>query len=62
VALLTFYIHSFFEWILFTFQVQYVMAISIGIVAGTAVQLNYWRPAARNFGVRVDHLAGQRPE
>jgi O-antigen ligase len=45
VALLTVYIHSFFEWSLVTFEAQYMLAIAMGIVAGTAQQLGYWQQA-----------------
>jgi O-antigen ligase len=43
VALLTVYIHSFFEWVLISDLSQYVLAIEIGMVAGLAQQLGYWR-------------------
>ncbi len=38
-ALLMVYIHSLFEWILFTSQVQYLFVIAVGMVAGCAQQL-----------------------
>lgn len=38
-GLLIVYIHSFFEWILFTAQVQYLFFMSVGMVAGVAQQL-----------------------
>jgi O-antigen ligase len=60
VALLTFYIHSFFEWIMFMFQAQYIIAIQIGMIAGTAIQLGYWRSGVRNNSTEVNQLAGQR--
>jgi O-antigen ligase len=59
VALLTFYIHSMYEWIIFTFYLQYMLAMSIGMVAGTAIQLGYWRSGARNM-TDVNQLAGQQ--
>ena len=37
------YIHSMFEWIFFTEEVQYMFALTIGIVAGLARQLTYQR-------------------
>jgi O-antigen ligase len=37
------YIHSYFEWIFVTFQIQYVFAIMVGLVGGLATQLGYWR-------------------
>ena len=46
-ALLVFYIHSYFEWIFFSDQVQYLFAITMGIIAGVAQQLGYWRPRVR---------------
>ena len=44
-ALLVVYLHSWFEWILVTFSPQYLLAITIGMVAGNAQQLGYWRSA-----------------
>jgi len=43
VGLLTVYLHSFYEWIFITFQAQYLFAATIGMVAGVAQQLGYWR-------------------
>jgi O-antigen ligase len=42
VALLTVYLHSWFEWSLATFSAQYLLAIALGLVAGNAQQLGYW--------------------
>jgi hypothetical protein len=42
VALLTVYLHSWYEWSLATFPVQYLLAIALGLVAGNAQQLGYW--------------------
>jgi len=41
VALLTVYLHSFFEWIFVTFQVQYMFAMDLGLIAGVSQQLGY---------------------
>jgi O-antigen ligase len=46
-ALVIFYIHSYFEWIFFSDQVQYLFAMTAGIIAGVAQQLGYWRPKVR---------------
>ena len=43
-ALLTVYLHSFFEWILFSAQVQYMLVFSMGMIAGSAQRLGYFRP------------------
>lgn len=43
VALLVVYIHSFFEWVLVKSDVSYILAMVIGLVAGLATQLGYWR-------------------
>jgi hypothetical protein len=43
-ALLIVYIHSFEEWILVDFESQYLLAIVMGLVAGLAQELHYWRP------------------
>jgi O-antigen ligase len=42
VALLMVYLHSFYEWVFVTFGVQYIFAVTIGLVAGLAQQLGYW--------------------
>jgi hypothetical protein len=39
VSLFIVYIHSYFEWVFFTDQVQYFFALDIGIIAGLAQQL-----------------------
>ena len=62
VALLTVYIHSLFEWVLISDLSQYLLAIEIGMVAGLAEQLGYWRKAyprhvpysRRHFVVQTD--------
>ncbi len=36
-------IHSWFEWIFVTLQVQYLFALILGLVGGLATQLGYWR-------------------
>jgi O-antigen ligase len=46
VALLVVYIHSWFEWIFLTFQMQYMFALTAGAVAGLSQQLGYWRQSA----------------
>jgi O-antigen ligase len=43
VVLLIVYIHCFFEWVFITFQAQYLFMMNIGLIAGLAVQLGYWR-------------------
>jgi len=43
VALMVVYLHSFFEWIFVSFQAQYLWALDVGLVAGLAQQLGYWR-------------------
>jgi hypothetical protein len=43
VALLTVYLHSFEEWITVIFETQYLFAIDIGLIAGLATELGYWR-------------------
>jgi hypothetical protein len=42
-SLLIVYIHSYFEWIFITFAAQYMWALEVGMVAGLATQLGYWR-------------------
>jgi O-antigen ligase len=53
VALLIVYIHSSFEWVLISYLSQYMLAIEIGMVAGLAEQLGYWRKAYPRFPSRV---------
>lgn len=43
VALLIVYLHAAFEWIFLTFEPQYIYAMDLGLVAGLAQQLGYWR-------------------
>jgi O-antigen ligase len=43
VALLTVAIHSLFEWVLISDLSQYPLAMEIGMVAGLAKQLGFWR-------------------
>lgn len=58
VALLTVYIHSLFEWIFVTFQVQYLFALELGMIAGLAQQLG---SAERHAGVeRCSQVVGKR--
>jgi O-antigen ligase len=44
VALLVVYVHSFEEWIFLVLETQYLLAIVMGLVAGLAQELHYWRP------------------
>lgn len=51
ISLLMVYIHSYFEWIFISFDAQYMFALDIGLVAGLATQLGYWRsPVANQVG------------
>jgi O-antigen ligase len=43
-GLLIAYIHSFFEWIFVLSVTQYIFAMEVGLVAGLACRLGYWRP------------------
>ncbi len=43
VALLTVYIHSFFEFGFLLFEIQYLYVLELGMIAGLAQQLGYWR-------------------
>jgi O-antigen ligase len=51
-AILAVYIHSLFEWVFITFQPQYMFALVLGMVAGLAEQLGYWRHPLPN-GVQL---------
>jgi hypothetical protein len=46
VTLLILYIHSLFEWILISRGPQYLLALVLGLIAGLAQQLGYWRRPA----------------
>jgi O-antigen ligase len=52
-ALLVVYIHSFEEWIFVTFDVQYLFAIVIGLIAGLTQELGYWRAKT---GAPIQHF------
>jgi hypothetical protein len=67
-ALLIFYVHCYFEWTFFTDQVQYLFAMTLALIAGTAQQLGYWRrpkaqreppPPRRFVGRRLGGTAGR---
>jgi hypothetical protein len=42
-ALLVEYLHCLVEWVFVTGQLQYAFVMEIGLVAGLAIQLGYWR-------------------
>jgi O-antigen ligase len=44
-SLLIIYIHSYFEWVFFTTHVQYIFAMTAGMIAGLAQEMGYWRRA-----------------
>jgi O-antigen ligase len=61
-SLLIIYIHSYFEWVLFYTQAQYIFAMTIGMVAGVAQQLGYWRTAKVGaFGHHAGRDRADRP-
>jgi O-antigen ligase len=43
VSLLAVYVHSWEEWSLATFSAEYLLAITMGLVAANAQQLGYWK-------------------
>jgi O-antigen ligase len=47
------YVHSYFEWIFVMFQAQYMFAMDVGMVAGLATQLGYWRRSQATNPARV---------
>jgi O-antigen ligase len=55
VALLIVYIHCLYEWIFVTLEAQYIFALDVGLIAGLAMQLGYWR---RPHSQRVRAEAG----
>jgi hypothetical protein len=53
-ALLVFYVHSYYEWTFFSDQVQYLFAMTVGMIAGLAQQLGYWaRPSVQGGSLRA---------
>jgi hypothetical protein len=57
VAMLLVYLHSFYEWNFITREPQYTFALIVGMVAGLAQQLGYWRrPEQRGVRFRVATL------
>ncbi len=52
VALFAVYIHSRWEWVSIDYEVQYMFVLTVGLVAGLAEQLGYWR-RRRPQGVRL---------
>lgn len=62
VALVSASAHSFYEWIFVTFQIQYIFAITLGLIAGLAPQLGYGRRAAKmGPGSRLLEVPRRRP-
>ena len=47
VALLAVYVHSWEEWSLATFSAEYLLAITMGLIAANARQLGYWKNLSR---------------
>ena len=41
-SLLIIYVHSYFEWVFLTIQIQYLFAMTVGMVAALAQQMGYW--------------------
>ena len=55
---MTVYIHSLFEWVLISDLSEYLLAIEIGLVAGLAERLGYWRRSTpHHVPLRVGALA-----
>ena len=43
VSIILIYLHSIEEWILITYRLQYMYAVDVGLIAGLATQMGYWR-------------------
>ena len=52
VSLFVVYLHSMYEWIFITFQIQYLFGVTVGLVAGLAQQLGYWKKGSTFVGRR----------
>jgi len=64
VALLIVYAHSMYEWIFVTFEPQYMLAVGLGLMVGTAHRLGYWRRTAARRGRATasgPRIPGKRP-
>ena len=48
VAVLAVYLQSFKEWVFITYRLQYVYVMDVGLIAGMATQMGYWRRPAVN--------------
>jgi O-antigen ligase len=63
VALLTVYFHSWLEWSLATFPAEYLLAMTMGLVAANARALEYWGrvklPEAYGSGMRNRFIVGK---
>ena len=63
VALLIVYLHSFYEWVFVSFEIEYMFAATMGLVAGLAQELGYWRSARIPvIGYRSTNRAGPAAE
>jgi O-antigen ligase len=60
VGLLTVYSQSFLEWVFLTYMPQYMFALEVGMVAGLAQQLGFWR-RPRSKGIRLRGAAVLAP-
>ena len=60
-TLIVVYIHSYFEWVFFAPQVQYMFAMSVGMIAGLAQQLGYWQRAKVGGGIGVGTRSALQP-
>jgi O-antigen ligase len=60
-ALLVVYLHSWVEWELALFAPEYLVAIAIGLIAGNALQLGYWRPVRRLGALHPSRQQGLDP-
>jgi hypothetical protein len=61
VALVPVYLQSFAEWIFVTYRDQYVFVMGVGLIAGLAIQMGYWRvprPSLQRLrGVPLSHAS-----
>jgi O-antigen ligase len=56
ISLLAVYIQNFEEWVFITYRVQYVYVLSVGLIAGLATQMGYWRGEAPLHGLSATRL------
>lgn len=61
-ALVVVGLHSAYEWVFVTFQVQYFFAIAMGLIVGVAGQLGYWDKPEKRKSVTTARPVGREAQ